>query len=116
MDGVTTMPAPSAITRDKDDVALRLLKGAAKKSYEPVVDIDWEAPLADDKFFFPSYNAAITVRDEVLSAHPGIREAVEAVTDTLDTPTQIRLNGRSDIDGVPPETVAEEYLKEIGAL
>lgn len=72
--------------------------------------------LADDKFFFPSYNAAITVREEVLTAHPEIREAVEAVTDTLDTPTQIRLNGRSDIDGVPPETVAEEYLKEIGAL
>ena len=72
--------------------------------------------LDDDKFFFPSYNAAITVRDDVLSAHPDIREAVEAVTDTLDTPTQIRLNGRSDIDGVPPETVAEEYLKEIEAL
>ena len=72
--------------------------------------------LADDKFFFPSYNAAITVRDEALNAHPEIRDAVEAVTDTLDTPTQIRLNGRSDIDGVPPETVAEEYLKEIGAL
>lgn len=70
----------------------------------------------DDKFFFPSYNAAITVRDDALNAHPEIREAVEAVTDTLDTPTQIRLNGRADIDGVPPETVAEEYLKEIGAL
>jgi glycine betaine/choline ABC-type transport system substrate-binding protein len=72
--------------------------------------------MADDKYFFPSYNAAITVRDAVLTANPGIREAVEAVTDTLDTPTQIRLNGRADIDGVPPETVAEEYLKEIGAI
>lgn len=72
--------------------------------------------LQDDKLFFPSYNAAITVRDEVLAAHPGIREAVEAVTDTLETATQIRLNGRSDIEGVPPEQVAEEYLREIGAL
>lgn len=50
---VTTLPAPTAITRDKDDVALRLLKGAAKKSYEPVVDIDWDAPLAEDKYFLP---------------------------------------------------------------
>ncbi|MEX1109803.1 MAG: glycine betaine ABC transporter substrate-binding protein [Dongiaceae bacterium] len=72
--------------------------------------------LADDKLFFPSYNAAITVRDEVLKAHPEIAAAVEAVTGTLETPVQIRLNGRSDIDSVPPETVAEEYLKQLGLL
>jgi glycine betaine/choline ABC-type transport system substrate-binding protein len=72
--------------------------------------------LADDKLFFPSYNAAITVRDEVVAAHPDIKAAIEAATGTLETPTQIKLNGRSDIDGVPPETVAEEYLKEIKAL
>lgn len=31
----------------------RLLKGSVKKSYEPVVDIDWDAPLDPDKFFLP---------------------------------------------------------------
>lgn len=67
----------------------------------------------DDKLFFPSYNAAITVRDDVMKAHPDIAAAVEAVTNTLTTPTQIKLNGRADIDGVPPETVAEDYLKEL---
>jgi glycine betaine/choline ABC-type transport system substrate-binding protein len=72
--------------------------------------------LDDDKIFFPSYNAAFTVRDSVLAAHPDVQAAIEAVTDTLDTPTQVRLNGRADIDGVSPETVAEEYLTEIGAL
>jgi len=72
--------------------------------------------LADDKLFFPSYNAAITVRDDVLKANPEIAAAVEAVTGTLETPVQIKLNGRSDIDGVPPETVAEEYLKQLGLL
>lgn len=72
--------------------------------------------LDDDKMFFPSYNAAFTVRDNVLAAHPDVQAAIEAVTDTLDTPTQVRLNGRADIDGVSPETVAEEYLTEIGAL
>ena len=72
--------------------------------------------LADDKLFFPSYNAAITVRDEVVKAHAGLAEAVEAVTSTLETPVQIKLNGRADIDGVPPETVAEEYLKQLKVI
>lgn len=31
----------------------RLLKGSVKKSYAPVVDIDWTAPLDPDKFFLP---------------------------------------------------------------
>jgi osmoprotectant transport system substrate-binding protein len=69
--------------------------------------------MEDDKLFFPSYNAAITVRDDIVKAHPDIAAAIEAVTNTLTTPIQIKLNGRSDIDGVPPETVAEDYLKEL---
>ncbi len=72
--------------------------------------------LSDDKLFFPSYNAAITVRDSVLAAHPEAGPAIEAVTNTLETNVQIRLNGRADIEGVPPETVAEEYLKEKGFI
>ncbi len=31
----------------------RLLKGSVKKSYAPVVDIDWDAPLEPDKFYVP---------------------------------------------------------------
>ncbi len=72
--------------------------------------------LADDKLFFPSYNAAITVRDDVLDAHKDIAAAVEAVTSTLETPVQIRLNGQADIGGALPEKVAEDYLKEIKVL
>ena len=35
------------------EFAERLLKGSVRKSYEPVVDIDWEAPLDPDKFYLP---------------------------------------------------------------
>ncbi|MFF9482870.1 diiron oxygenase [Streptomyces sp. NPDC014733] len=35
----------------RDEVSNRLLKGSVKRSYIPVVDIDWEAPLDEDKFF-----------------------------------------------------------------
>ncbi|NVN52306.1 diiron oxygenase [Mycobacterium sp. DL] len=37
----------------REQFAERLLKGSVKKSYAPVVDIDWNAPLDPDKFFLP---------------------------------------------------------------
>lgn len=68
--------------------------------------------LEDDKLFFPAYNAAFTVRDEVMHRHPEFKPAMEAVTATLDAATQTRLNGRADIDGLDCEQVAATYLKE----
>ena len=38
---------------DREKTAQRLLKSSAKNSYDPEVDIDWDAPLADDKPFIP---------------------------------------------------------------
>ncbi|SCX09291.1 diiron oxygenase [Mycolicibacterium fluoranthenivorans] len=35
------------------EFAERLLKGSVRKSYAPIVDIDWDAPLEADKFFLP---------------------------------------------------------------
>lgn len=48
---MTTSLSPSGPTRE--EFAERLLKGSVKRSYEPVVDIDWDAPLDPDKFFLP---------------------------------------------------------------
>jgi glycine betaine/choline ABC-type transport system substrate-binding protein len=68
--------------------------------------------LVDDKLFFPAYNAGFTVRDDLMHKHPELKAAIEAVTATLDTATQTRLNGRADIDGIDCEQVAETYLKD----
>src|ERR1700753_113500 len=38
----------------REEFSDRLLKGSVKKSYEPVVDIDWDAPLDPDKFYLPA--------------------------------------------------------------
>ncbi|HZE17194.1 MAG TPA: diiron oxygenase, partial [Mycobacterium sp.] len=38
---------------NREEFSERLLKGSLKKSYEPVVDIDWDAPLDPDKFYLP---------------------------------------------------------------
>ncbi len=40
-------------TPSREEFSERLLKGSVKKSYEPVVDIDWDAPLDPDKFYLP---------------------------------------------------------------
>ena len=37
----------------REEFSDRLLKGSVKKSYEPVVDIDWDAPLDPGKFYLP---------------------------------------------------------------
>src|SRR5580704_8175431 len=50
-DAMTTAVQPSE--RGREDFSERLLKGSVKKSYAPVVDIDWEAPLDPDKFYLP---------------------------------------------------------------
>ena len=47
-------PAPT-----RQEFAERLLKGSVKKSYAPVVDIDWDAPLDPDKFFLPPKSVSL---------------------------------------------------------
>ncbi len=42
---------PAGPTRE--EFSERLLKGSVKKSYAPVVDIDWDAPLDPDMFYLP---------------------------------------------------------------
>ena len=48
---MTTAVRPGGPTRE--EFPDRLLKGSVKKSYAPIVDIDWDAPLEDDRFFLP---------------------------------------------------------------
>jgi hypothetical protein len=37
----------------REEFSERLLRGSVTKYYEPIVDIDWEAPIDPDKFFLP---------------------------------------------------------------
>ncbi|MDQ2636669.1 MAG: diiron oxygenase, partial [Actinomycetota bacterium] len=43
----------STLNPTREEFSERLLKGSVKKSYAPIVDIDWDAPLDPDKFFLP---------------------------------------------------------------
>ncbi|MGV0838377.1 AurF N-oxygenase family protein [Mycolicibacterium thermoresistibile] len=48
-----TPSARTAAAPSREDVSERLLRGSAKKSYLPAVDLDWESPIDPDKFFLP---------------------------------------------------------------
>lgn len=41
---------PGVPISDREETAQRLLASSARKSYDPVIEVDWEAPIPDDKF------------------------------------------------------------------
>ena len=47
------MTASSGTAPTREEFSERLLKGSVKKSYAPIVDIDWDAPMDPDKYFLP---------------------------------------------------------------
>ncbi|WP_067821759.1 AurF N-oxygenase family protein [Nocardia inohanensis] len=46
--------AVTAALLPEESFAQRLLQGSVKKSYDPVVDLDWAAPLDPEKLFLPA--------------------------------------------------------------
>lgn len=55
--------------------------------------------LADDRRYFPPYEAAAVVRRKALDRHPGLAEALEALGGVLDAGTMRRLNREIDVKG-----------------
>src|SRR3954447_22716791 len=49
----------SLVLSDSDRTASRLLLSSAEHSYDPQVEIDWDAPLADDRFFTPEHRSSL---------------------------------------------------------
>ncbi|MHA6626974.1 glycine betaine ABC transporter substrate-binding protein [Pseudonocardia sichuanensis] len=72
--------------------------------------------LEDDKQFFVPYNAAMTVRQEVLDANPRLAEVFDPIAAKLTTELVRGLNERVDVGGELPEDVAEQFLQENGFI
>jgi len=81
-----------------------------------VVRFDWVV-LDDDKNFWPPYDLAPYVRQEVLTANDGLDSVLnELVAAFPDDPAGARremtqLNAKVDIDKMEPEDAASEWLK-----
>lgn len=78
-----------------------------------LVNTDKFTLLEDDKQFWPPYNLAPVVRDEVLQANPEIATILNQVSKNLDTETITKLNAKVDVDGEDYENVAKEFFEQI---
>ena len=72
--------------------------------------------LEDDQKFFPPYQAAPVARNDVLQAHPELKDAINKLVGQIDTQTMTHLNYLADIKKEKPEEIAKNFLKEKGLL
>ena len=70
------------------------------------------ATVQDDKDFFPVYNPTLVLREDILEVYPEIEEPLNKISKLLDENKLRELNLKVDVDGMEPEDVAQEFLKE----
>ena len=66
--------------------------------------------LADDRHYFPAYDAVLLHRADAPSRFPQAFAAFARFENRIDNPTMVRLNARAEIDKVPFADVAREFL------
>lgn len=72
--------------------------------------------LRDDQNFFPYFNVALSLRQQVLEQNPQLRDLFAPIANELTGDTLTKLNARVDVDGEKPETVAADFLAESGIV
>ncbi len=72
--------------------------------------------LADDRHFFPPYDAAAVVRGALGRDHPAAVAALGELSGRLDVHRMRRLNARIEVNGEPVETVARDALVELALV
>lgn len=78
-----------------------------------LVNTDKFTLLEDDKQFWPPYNLAPVVRDNILDDNPDIKTILNNISAKLDTETVTELNAKVDVDGQEYTDVAKEYYDSI---
>ncbi|MGW7006933.1 glycine betaine ABC transporter substrate-binding protein [Streptomyces sp. NPDC054933] len=72
--------------------------------------------LADDRHFFPNYNAAPEINSRSLREHPAMAAVLDPITAKLTTENQQQLNAKVDVDGQDPRRVAKDWLVREGFI
>ncbi|WP_232664053.1 glycine betaine ABC transporter substrate-binding protein [Pseudonocardia sp. TRM90224] len=72
--------------------------------------------LEDDKQFFVNYNAAMTIRQDVLDKNPKLAEVFNPIAKVLTTDAVRLLNEKVDVGGELPDEVAEQFLRDNGFI
>jgi osmoprotectant transport system substrate-binding protein len=74
------------------------------------------AALEDDKQMYPPYQVAPVVRQEILDAHPEIRDVLNELAPLLTDETMRRLNNEVSSNKREPADVAKEFLVQQGLI
>jgi glycine betaine/choline ABC-type transport system substrate-binding protein len=72
--------------------------------------------LADDRRYFPPYDAVPVARQSMLEENPGVREALEQLGGILTVNEMRKLNFAVDGEKRQPREVAREFLTQKGVL
>jgi osmoprotectant transport system substrate-binding protein len=72
--------------------------------------------LEDDQEFFPAFNGALTMRQEVFEGNEQLADLFGEISPLLTTEQMQQLNLEVDVNGVPPEEVAETFLRDNGFI
>lgn len=94
-----------AVSAGKMDIVLGYSTDGRIASYDLVM-------LKDDRKFFPPYDAAPIISNDVLKNTPGLKKAMEKLADTIDTEKMQKLNYEADNDLVEPSVVAKRFLEQ----
>ncbi|KPI17325.1 ABC-type glycine betaine transport, periplasmic subunit [Actinobacteria bacterium OK074] len=70
--------------------------------------------MADDKKFFPNYNAAPEINSKTLKRWPAIADVINPITAKLNNTVAQELNARVDVAGEDPHQVALEWMEAEG--
>lgn len=72
--------------------------------------------LEDNKQFFPAYNGAPVIRQEVVEGSPEISELLNELADRLDNETMMSLNYAVDVEHKDVTEVSRSWLEEQGLV
>ncbi|MEU1532656.1 glycine betaine ABC transporter substrate-binding protein [Streptomyces fagopyri] len=113
-----SVPAKNITQMDTGIIYTQVAKGSC--TYGEVFTTDGRirsmhlAVMADDKKFFPNYNAAPAINSKALKRYPAISRVLDPVTKKLDNTVAQELNAKVDVQGQDPHEVALDWMTAEG--
>ncbi|UXX97644.1 glycine betaine ABC transporter substrate-binding protein [Streptomyces sp. AD2-2] len=114
------LPAKNITQMDTGIIYTQVKKGSC--TYGEVFTTDGRiksmnlAVMADDRKFFPNYNAAPEINTKALKKWPAIAKVLDPVTKKLNNTVARTLNAKVDVDGEDPHQVALDWMKAEGLV
>ena len=96
------------LTRALKDRQIDFAAGNATDGLIPALDL---FILADDKHYFPPYEAVPVIRQQTLGEHPEIKAALDQLANQISDSEMQKLNYAVDGEHRDPQDVAREFLK-----